>query len=306
VRLSDLDWRVPLPDIPDELPVATVATPSYEERLHAVRVLHERFRLGDTVELDLPDGIAHASERGEVQYFAASGAVRARDASVAAAFSDERRPWHDVVEVDGRFVLGEETSARIFQDAGELLRAARLLPDGLGDVDVVMDQWAALDESGAEIDRGPGRAVIRAPYSVEGVPFIGAGAKTRLCYEPVDGAPVLARLFHVHRPVVDVHTVHTGGTERALTGLLRDPFLTGHRDHGARVAITGLRYGLLALPAVVPQRIVAPAVAVTGVLENVRDGELRFGRYYSAVSAKSLRDKGFAAAHVPYDQGDRK
>lgn len=283
----DIDWRVELPDIPDKLPVAILATPAYEERLHAVRTLHERFRLGDTIELDLPTGVAHASKHGEVQYFSASGAVRARDARVSA----ERREWTDVSWVDGRFVLGEGTSAMLFQDAGELLRAARLLADGLGDVDVVLDQWVRTDKSGDEVARGPGRAVVRAPYSLDGFPFIGAGAKTRLAYEPVDGHPVLTRIFHVHRPVIEVHTVHAGGTEQALTGLLSDPFLAAGHDH---VAVTGIEVGLLALPAVVPQRVAAPALAVTGMIDDQP-----FVRYYQAISAKALRAAGFAATHVP-------
>lgn len=291
LSMQDITWRVEPPDIPDKLPVAVLATPAYEERLHAVRTLHERFRLGDTIELDLPTGIAHASQRGEVQYFSASGAVRARDARLT---PDERREWTDVTEVDGRFVLGEDLGAALFQDAGELLRAARLLPDGLGDVDVVLDQWARHDESGAEIDRWPGRAVVRAPYSLDGFPFIGAGAKTRLAYEPVDGHPVLARIFHVHRPVTDVHTVHTGGTEPALSRLLGDPFLTERHDHGVEIAVTGVEVGLLTLPAVVPQRVAVPALAVTGMLEDEP-----FARYYHAISAKALRGAGFAAAHVP-------
>ncbi|HET9140924.1 hypothetical protein [Actinophytocola sp.] len=305
LSLSDIDWRVAVPDVPAELPVATVATPSYEERLHAVRTLHERFTLGATVEIDLPEGVAHASDRGEVQFFAASGAVRARDARVCRAFPDQRRLWDDVEEViDGterRFVLGEHTSAMLFQDAGELLRAARLLPDGLGDVDVVLDEWIKLDESGAELDRGPGRAVVRAPYSVDGVPFIGAGAKTRLAYEPVGGRLALARIFHVHRPVVEVALVRTGGTERALTGLLRDPVLAGHQQAGGRVAVTRIQVGLLALPAVVAQRLVAPAVAVAGVLQGAGDdAEVPFARYYQAVSAAALRRVGLAAAHLPH------
>jgi hypothetical protein len=195
-------------------------------------------------------------------------------------------------------------AARLFQDAGELLRAARLLADGLGDVDLVLDQWARLDDTGHEIDAGPGRAVVRAPYALDGIPFIGAGAKTRLAYEPVAGRPTLARIFHVHRPVIDAYAVRTGGTERAITGLLRDPYLAAHHKRGARIAVTGLRVGLLALPAVVPQRIVAPALAVTGVLEGIpheRHGtvEHRFARYYQAVSAKALRQAGLAAAHLP-------
>jgi hypothetical protein len=292
LSLHDIEWRVEPPAIPDKLPVAILATPSYEERLHAVRTLHERFRLGETIELDLPDGVAHASRHGEVQFFAASGAVRARDADIAGMFADERREWTDVSEEGGRFMLGDELAATLFQDAGELLRAARLLPDGLGDVDVVLDRWARLDESGRELEHGPGRAVVRAPYTLDGFPFIGPGAKTRLAYEPVDGRPRLARIFHVHRPVSDVHLVHTGGTELALTGLLRDPSLAGHRG---RVAVTGISVGLLTLPAVVPQRVAAPALAVTGLI-----GDQPFARHYQAISAKALRGAGFGAAHVRY------
>jgi hypothetical protein len=295
LTLNDIEWRTELPDIPDKLPMAILATPSYEERLHAIRTLHERFRLGDTIELDLPFGIAHAGERGEVQYFSASGAVRARDAQLGQAFPDERRQWTDVYEAGDQFLLGDDLSASLLQDAGELLRAARLLPDGLGDVDVVLDQWVQHDDAGAEIARGPGRAVVRAPYSVDGFPFLGAGAKTRLAYEPTGGRPVLARIFHVHRPIADVYMVHAGGTEQTLTGLLRDPFLAEQREGGAAIAVTELKVGLLTLPAVVPQRIATPALAVTGTV-----GGEPFARNYQAISAKALRKAGFAAAHVPY------
>ncbi len=61
LSMQDITWRVEPPDIPDKLPVAILATPAYEERLHAVLTLHDRFRLGETIELDLPTGIAHAS-----------------------------------------------------------------------------------------------------------------------------------------------------------------------------------------------------------------------------------------------------
>lgn len=307
LSLRDVEWRLKLPEIPAELPVATLATPSYEERLHAVRTLHDRFTLADTVELDLPDGVAHAGRQGEVQYFGASGGVRARNAEIGRSFSDERRSWRDLEKVDGpdgvTFELGEKTAATLLADAHELLRAAKLLADGMDDFGVVLDQWAQLDESGTELDRGPGRAVVRASYALDGMPFIGAGAKTRLQYEPVDGAPTLAGLFHVHRPVVEVRPVPTGGTEKALTGLLRDPFLTEHHERGAHIAVTGIQVGLLALPAVVPQRVAAPALAVEGVVEKVKDarhGEiaLRFARFYQAVSAKALRGVGLAAAHV--------
>lgn len=307
LSVSDVEWRLKLPEIPAELPVATLATPSYEERLYAVRTLHDRFELADTVELDLPDGVMHATRQGEVQFFAASGGVRARNAEVGRQFEDERRTWSDVEKVDGPdgviFELGEKTSATLLEDAHALLRAAKLLAEGMDDFGVVLDQWALLEESGKELERGPGRAVVRASYALDGIPFLGAGAKTRLQYEPVDGRPALAGLFHVHRPVVEVRSVETGGTEKALTGVLRDPFLVGHHEQGAHVAVTGIQVGLLALPAVIPQRVAAPALAVEGVVENVKDvrhGEvsLRFGRFYQAVSAKALRQAGLAAAHV--------
>jgi hypothetical protein len=279
---QDIEWRATPPDIPAELPVAIVATPSYEERLHAVGTLHDRFELGETLEVDLLDGVAHASARGEVRYFSASGAVRARRAGVRL---DDGREWTDV----------DQLSETLFVDAGELLRGARLLADGLGDVDVVFDQWTRLNEIGKELGSGPGRAVVRARYSVDGFPLIGAGAKTRLAYEPVGGQPMLTRLLHVHRPVTDVRLARTGGTERAITGLLRDPFLAEHHAAGHRITVTAVEIGLLALPAIVPQRIAAPALAVTGVVDD-----LRFSRYYQAVSARALRRIGLAAAHLPH------
>ncbi len=283
LTMDDIEWRVTPPDIPDRLPVAIVATPSYEERLHAVRTLHDRFELGDTLEIDLTDGVAHASHRGEVQYFSASGAIRARRAGMIV---DDSREWTDL----------EQLTEALFVDAGELLRASRLLADGLGDIDVVLDQWTRLNDVGKELDSGPGRAVVRAGYSLDGFPLIGAGAKTRLAYEPVAGQPTLTRIFHVHRPITDVRMVRTGGTSQALTGLLRDPFLAVQHSDGRHIAVTAIELGLLALPAVVPQRIAAPALAVTGVI----DDDIRFSRYYQAVSAKELRRVGLAAAHLPH------
>jgi hypothetical protein len=67
------------------------------------------------------------------------------------------------------------------------------------------------------------------------------------------------------------------------------------------MAITSAAFGLLALPADVPQMYAAPALVVEGRLEGVLAGdgrlvEIRFGQYLPLASAQSLADAGFASS----------
>ena len=70
---------------------------------------------------------------------------------------------------------------------------------------------------------------------------------------------------------------------------------------GAKVAITSVKVGLLALPADVVQRFAIPSLAVEGVVEGLEDDkgrpfELNFGRYVPAVSPAVLRLVGVVTA----------
>jgi hypothetical protein len=299
----DIEFRVDLPDVPPTMPMVHLETPCGPERAESVRALAYVLGLDDAIEVDLPFGQGLVSIRGQIEVFTASGAVRARNAASLGRFDNERRDWPDVRKVEGQggvtYALGIRTGEQLLRQGRELLARIGLADAGVADVDVVLGQWALLDESGNELETGPGSATVRFSYSFDGVPIIGPGAKTHVHYNPVDGMPELARLFHVYRPAAAFRTVETGGIERVFDRFLADSFLLDRVERGGQVVITGVQTGLLALPADRPQRLAYPAIAVEGIVEGLRDerkGEytLRFGRYTPAVSAETLRRAGVA------------
>lgn len=311
LNLHDIEFTTTIPDIPSSMPLAITETPCLRDRIEPVRAVAAHLGIGDAVEVETPFGFALAGKSGQVECFAASGAVRARDAALITRFDDERREWPDVRRVETRrgvaFALGERAERALIAEAEETLKRVGLLAEGVSGIDVSVGQWAQLDDKGAELASGPGRATVRAAYAVEGVAFIGAGAKTNLHYDPVDGRPALARLFHVFRPVADVRSVEIGDTERAFRALLADPFLAAQVRKGGKVVISGVQVGLLALPADTPQRAAYPALAVEGRVVGLKDGrtgdyELRFARYAPAAAPQALRRAGVA---VPVLTGGR-
>lgn len=309
ISFRDIDFRTEIPDIPSAMPAAIVEGQCAHDRVESMRALASILDLGDAIDVTLPFGHALAGKTGQVEYFAASGAVRARNTEVLNRFKDERRDWPDVEKVETRegisYSLGERSSRQLLEQARELLSKAGLADDGVAATDIVLGRWAQLDEKGREIDSGPGRATVQMTYSLEGTPLIGPGAKTNLHFDPVDRAPMLARMFHVHRAVVDVREVMMGKTEEAFRAFLADTFLEERSERGGRIVVTGIRAGLLALPADTPQRVAYPALAIEGTIESLKDDrtgdyEIRFGRYVPAASAEALRRAGVA---VPMPSG---
>ena len=310
ISFRDIDFRVELPEIPSAMPAAVTEGQCGHERVEAMRTLAAVLEIDEPIEVTLPFGHALAGKAGQVEFFAASGAVRARNIPLLSRFEDERRDWPDVEKVETgegvSYRLGERTSGRLLEEARDLLGRSGLADDGVADVDVFLGRWALLDERGRERESGPGRATVRMSYAVEGTPLIGAGAKTNLHYDPVDGRPTLARMFHVHRRVVDVREVRTGDTEKAFSAFLADPFLEQQSKKGGRIAVTAVHAGLLALPADTPQRVAYPALAIEGTVEGLKDerkgdNELRFGRYVPAASPEALRRAGVAVP-TPNDE----
>ena len=67
------------------------------------------------------------------------------------------------------------------------------------------------------------------------------------------------------------------------------------------MSITSAEYGLLALPADVPQRFAAPALVVEGSIAGVTAGDgsevaLRFGQYLPLTDAVSLAEAGLGSS----------
>lgn len=303
LSFKDLEFRTEVPDIPRSLPVTRTVAQCAPERSHAVRALADHFGLGDLTEIGLPWGYALGNEAGQVEFFAASGGVRGRNLKVVNAFDDERRQWQEARTVDTpagpQWVLGDKSSRELVRRSRGLLERLELV-DEPASIDVTVGQWALLDEDGTQRDSGPGRATVQLSYAFEKLPFIGPGAKTLLHYDPIDLEPQLARVFHVHRSVGDARSVEVGDIEQAFAALLADPFLVSRVRGRAKVAITSVKLGLLALPADVVQRFAIPSLAVEGTVGGLTDPkgkrfELRFGRYVPVVSDENLRRAGVAA-----------
>ncbi len=304
LSFKDLDIRTELPDIPASMPVAQTVAQCAPERSRTVRALAEHFDLGDVIDVGVPWGFALGSDAGQVEFLSASGGVRGRNLKVINAFDDERRDWPDAEAVDSpegkRWVIGKKAQRDVLERSSGLLERLGLAVDAAS-TNVSLGQWALLDEQGNELDSGPGRATVQLSYAVENIALIGPGAKTLLHYDPLDRKPQLARLFHVHRSIGDLRSVDVGDTERAFAALLDDPFLVTRARGGAKVAITSVKIGLLALPADVVQRFAIPSLAVEGVVEGIEDDkgrpfELNFGRYVPAVSPEVLRRVGVVTA----------
>jgi hypothetical protein len=304
---ADLDIRTTLPDIPASAPVVSLTPPCIKDRSRAVEGLTKALGFEVRGTVDVPHGYAVGGPSGQVEVFYASGAVRGRNTDQLSKFEDERRRWADVTkdeDHDGVFFrLGDAAAQRLTTSSMRLLDSIGLSGDHAS-LTVALGQWARLDESGAEIDSGPGRATVQLGYEAEGIRLIGPGAKTNFHYDPDDsGEPgIMARFFHVLRGTEGVKDLRMLTIEEAFQPLLTQTWSGLKVDPtSAKMAITSATFGLLALPADVPQTYAAPALVVEGRLEGVlaEDGrlvELRFGQYLPLANAKGLADAGFASS----------
>jgi hypothetical protein len=307
IEISELDIRVTLPDIPSSAPVATIPAPCLREHAQAVDGLVKALGFDVKGTVDVPHGYAVGGPSGQVEIFSASGAVRARNTDQLAKFDDERRRWYDVTkqETDDGIIhhLGDETVKRLTATSLHLLGSIGLASD-YATIGVSVGQWALLDESGTELESGPGRATVQLGYAVEGVRLIGPGAKTNIHFDPDDAGQggVIARFFHVNRGFDGTKDVRLLSLDEAFlpiltqtwSGITLDPTM-------AKVSITSAEYGLLALPADVAQRFAAPVLVVEGSIAGViaRDGsevELRFGQYLPLTNAASLAEAGLGSS----------
>ena len=306
LTFTDVDFKVELPDIPATAPVVGHTPPCAKDRDHTTRAIAEVLRIDIKGTAQVPHGYAVGSDRGQVEVFSASGAVRARNAERLAAYPDERRKWSDVErDDDGTYRLGKELARGLLEHGQEVLHRV-----GLGDepatVDVTVGQWAQLNEDGKELDSGTGRATLRLSYAVDGIALIGPGAKTNLHFDPGDDgrSAELARMFHVHRGVDATGEVATLSLDEAFAGLLAQSWSgRGIREGEGRITITSATFGLLALPADVVQTFAAPALMVEGEVSGVEVGKdetvsVRFGQYLPLAHPKALAEAGYGGGHL--------
>ncbi|MCA1783937.1 MAG: hypothetical protein LC679_17750 [Intrasporangiaceae bacterium] len=306
LTFRDIDFQVELPDIPAASPVVSHTPPCAKDRDDTVRAIAEVLRIDLKGTAQVPHGYAVGSDRGQVEIFAASGAVRARNAERLAAYPDERREWGEVERgEDGTYRLDDGLTRHLIGHGQELLHRVGLADEPAG-IDVSLGQWAQLNDDGKEVDSGTGRATVRFSYAAEGMALIGPGAKTNLHFDPSDDdrGVELARMFHVHRALAARGEVATQSLDEAFSGLLAQSW-SGHgiREGEGRISITAATFGLLALPADVVQTFAAPALMVEGEVSGVEVGKdetvtVRFGQYLPLAHPKALAEAGYGGGRL--------
>ena len=298
LKIGDLQMTR-VPKLPKVAAVFEVSTPSYSARRAGIDHLSAALRLGGLRSFEVDHGVIMASERGEIEFFHASGAVWARNAAAGRAAASELRKWDGVVEskTGGRRVkLNAEASRRLLGQARDLLESAGLIArDADISASVELDQVARLDAKGKEVAFGAGQATVKFAYTLEGMKVAGAGAKSLVFAEPRS----VAGAFHAWRQLGGARKVEVPSVEEALgVGLLSDPELELYARAGHSVRLSRVDFVYLALPAFMRQAHLFPALQIEGsVSKGERGGGFDFARYHHAVPPKA-----YAAAdlYAPY------
>lgn len=291
LTIRDLNLQVELPELPRSVAVARLEAPPIEERRAAIDVIGEALGLDKLSSGETTHSIAFVGERGEIEYFPASGAVWARDAAAEAAHGDELREWEGLEKgrtPDGTaYTLNRDASARLMEQAAEFVESAGFIEREAGRPRIVLDQVEAIDEEGSTVRGGAGTATVITQYSVEGLAVMGAGAKTHVYMEPTRGDVQTTGVFHCWRRIADAHKLPLRGVEHALkVGVLNDPELTMYHEKGGTIEVTELTFGYLALPAMVRQSTLLPSFSVAGKV-HLPDDKMEyfeFARYHHAVA----------------------
>ncbi|MCL1587295.1 MAG: hypothetical protein M3092_02670 [Actinomycetia bacterium] len=299
LTIQDLNLHGELPELPRSIPIAKLEAPTLDERQRAIEVLTETLGLADLRRGETGQSTAFAGKGGEIEFFPASGAVWARDAAADTGYDNELRDWQGLEKTrtaDGTvYALNEDISASLVERSRALIEATGFVELHADRTSVVLDQVAELDEKGRIIQSGAGAATVVTTYSLEGLPVMGAGAKTHVYMEPTRRAVRTTGLFHCWRRITDTYKFDLSGVEEALqVGLLKDPELLMYHEKGSRIEVTELTFGYLALPAMVTQEILLPSFSVAGTV-RLRDDKMEyfeFARYHHAVSVDQYSDLG--------------
>jgi len=305
LRISDLNIRGSLPELPRSIALLEVHIPTFEERRWCIATVGRRLGLGKMNLVEVPHGHIFGSPKGEVEFFRASGAIWASDTTADEKFKNEARPWKRLRTTgrghDKAFTLDRDQLAKLTDSSLEFLRESGLLREEASRPTIKLDQWAHLNEQGEEIERGAGTATVELGYEVEGITAIGPGAKTVLFAEPVNGIAGISGMFHAWRDIIGAREVKMQSIEDALkVGLLEDPELISYHKRGHRIEIVRIRLGYLALPVFVQQSHLFPAFEVQGVVHDSEDKRrsFSFGKYCHAASPEQYVKTGVAASYL--------
>lgn len=302
LTLKQLDIKTRLPELPSSVPVFALTVPTLADRRPAIDRLAAEFKLGVLQSAEFEDVMIMGTERGDIHYFHASGALHARDATARSDAQDEMRKWAGVTPSDGpdRMVFDAATAKRLTGEAKSMLEPLGLFAKEITSSQVTLEQVSQLDAKGKEIANGAGRATVTFAYAVEGISVRGAGAKTLAFAEPQGDRARFTGAFHAWRPLAGGTKVTVPAFEKALgVGLLSDPELEFYGASGHGIVITRLELAYLALPAFMRQSHLFPVMQIEGSVGDGRRGRgFDFARYHHIVPPTAYREAGLIGPYL--------
>ena len=305
LKLDDIRFETDLPKLPEHAPVIRCAAPGFDDRANGVRALADRLDLGDVKDMDTEFGRAMASDRGNVEYFAASGAIwsvnNLHDLKAETEFLD----WDDLQEgedADGQpiLTLGRGATERAMGLAHEMIEIGGFDMKHALKPQVHLMQVAEANEEGKTLRSGAGEATVVFGYAIEDLPVIGAGGKTLVDIVPQRGEMLPTGAINVWRTLQEATKIDVGGTEAGLAaGLLEDPDLMIAAEKGGRITIQKVRLGLMSMPAAIHQSVLFPALEYEARVDLPEKEEHYFvGRVAPVATQRAYQKAGLGSTHL--------
>lgn len=308
LTLEHFELRADCPKTPGEVQIFAMDAVPMHEREPAMGVLTDRFKLGRTTHVEAPYGSVFASERGTLQFFAASGGMLARSSAADNAFAEARRPWNRLerqqFEGSTQFTLPKATSDRLVQDTLCMLSSARLMPHADSPLkalppSVSLDQWGTTADEGHARASAAGAATVHIAYEIDGIPLFGPGARTQGRFEPGDVGDTgeLVEMFHAPRSFGHTTQADLEPADAALDRMVQgDRELQQFHSRGHHVRFDALEFGFYALPVFEPQAMLLPVLRVQGTSIHPErpKHEARFRRIVSLLSQRGAAKAGIS------------
>lgn len=304
LKLNQINFKAEMPKIPDHGVAIMCEAPQFKDRAKGIQGLAKRLDLGELRDADTRFGRAIVSKHGEVEFFAASGAIWAANTAHELKAKDEFLDWQDLSDGkddDGQpiQILGRKSAANAVDMAKEMIEIGRFDMKHATKPQIKLMQVAQADEKGRTLRNGAGEATIVFGYEINDMPVLGAGGKTLIDLIPKGSDLRPTGAVNVWRqPQKDVK-IEIGGADAALeAGLLRDPDLMIAAEKGGKITIEKMRFGLVSMPAALHQGVLFPALEYEARVDfGQKDGHYFTGRVAPVATREAFAKAGLESEH---------
>lgn len=304
LNLKDIKFENGIPDLPKTGIAVHCKAPNFDERQRGMHALAKHLDLGETREVDTQFGRAMASKSGDVEFFAASGAIWSTNIAHELKAESEFIDWDDLDEskdAEGQPILslGRKATSQAFDLATQMAEIGGFDLKHADKPAVKLMQVEQANEKGRTMRTGAGEATVAFGYQLDGLPVLGAGGKTLVDMIPGSRGMKATSAINVWRTPQKQAKVEIAGTEAGLAaGLLQDPDLMIAAEKGAQITIQRARLGLVAMPAAIHQSILFPALEYDARVDMRDKGDHYFvGRVVPVATPEAYAKAGLASEH---------